>query len=75
MTSQAELAAAINAIVDEYRVRCLWWLRPDYYPSGAREQLRVLDYIDRHGDLAAYRRTSNLRQWLSQISSVASAGY
>jgi hypothetical protein len=73
--SQADTAAAIDALVDEYRTRCLWFLRPGYYPRTVREQLRALDSIERHGDLAAYRRASTLRQWLSQISSEASAGY
>ncbi len=67
------LAAAVNALVDDYRVRCLWFLRPDYYPATREEQLRVLDYVQRHGDREAHVRVATLRQWLSQTSSADSA--
>jgi hypothetical protein len=73
VSSETDIAAAIDALIDEYRVRCLWSLRPDDYPGTTRERLRVLDLIQRHGDLAAYRRASTLREWLSQSSSEASA--
>jgi hypothetical protein len=33
---------AVNRFVDEYRVACLWFLRPDYYPSTLAERLEVL---------------------------------
>lgn len=67
------VVAAIDALVDEYRTRCLWSWRSDYYPRGNDERLRVLEVIQRYGDLSAYRRASILRQWLSRISSVGSA--
>lgn len=69
MSSQSDLAAAIDALVDEYRLRCLWSLRPDYYPRTPSEQRHVLATIERYGDLAAYRRAATLLQWLSRISS------
>jgi hypothetical protein len=69
MSTEADIAAAIDALIDEYRVRCLWSLRADYYPSTTAERLRVLELIQRHGDLAAYRRAATLRQWLSQSPS------
>jgi len=69
-----ETAEEINRLVDEYRVRCLWFLRPDYYPSTLEARLRVLDYIERHGDLEAFRRAARMRQWLSPDSSARSAG-
>jgi hypothetical protein len=75
VSSETDIVAAINALVDEYRARCLWYLRADYYPDTRRERLRVLDSIERYGDLAAYRRVSMLRQWLLQTSSEASAGF
>jgi hypothetical protein len=73
VSSEIDIAAAIDALVDEYRVRCLWSLRPDYYPRTTRERLRVLESIQRYGDLAAYHRASTLREWLSQTSSEVSA--
>ena len=65
-----ELAALVSA----YRTRCLWFLRPDFMPTSVDEQLRVLGYIQRYGDLEAFRRASALRRWLSPTSSAASAG-
>jgi hypothetical protein len=68
------LAEAVDRFVDEYRARCLWFLRPDYYPSTVEERLSVLDYIQRHGDREAFRRAAEMRRWLSPTSSAPSAG-
>jgi hypothetical protein len=68
------LAAEVDQLVDEQRVSCLWFLRPDYYPQTDRERLRVLGLIERRGDLQAFRRAATLRRWLSPDSSDASAG-
>ena len=67
------LPGLLRSLVDDYRVRCLWFLRPDYYPSSPSESLRVLDLIERHGDVAALRRASEIRTWLSRPSNAASA--
>ncbi len=69
-----EVAQAVNRLVDEYRQRCLWFLREDYYPTTDAERLRILEYIQRHGDLIAFCRAAEVRQWLLQRSSEASAG-
>ena len=69
----SDVFAAIDALVDEYRTRCLWSVRLDYYPRSSSERLRVLGAIERNGDLAGYRRASLLRQWLSRNSSATSA--
>jgi hypothetical protein len=66
--------AALRALVDEYRDRCLWFLRPDYYPPTIAEAQRVLDAIQRHGDRDGFRRAAKVRQWLSQPSSATSVG-
>jgi hypothetical protein len=68
-----EVARAVDQLVDEYRHRCLWFLRPDYYPATDEERLRVLGQIERHGDRDAFQRAAKIRQWLSQISSARSA--
>jgi len=68
------VASEARALVDEYRRRCLWFLRPDYYPDTADDVIRVLGYIERHGDLDAFRRAGVLRQWLSRHTSAPSAG-
>jgi hypothetical protein len=69
----ATVMQRVNALVDEYRVRCLWFLREDYYPQTPAEACRVLESIERHGDCLAFQKAASLRQWLSQNSSVQSA--
>ena len=61
--------AALRAFVDEYRVRCLWFLRQDYYPATAAEIEHVLHLIQQHGDRQAFVRAAGFRQWLSLPSS------
>lgn len=68
-----EADAALRELVDEYRGRCLWFLRREYYPATAEEALRVLDAIQRHGDREGFQRAARVRQWLSPNSSVDSA--
>lgn len=63
----------VNALVDEYRARCLWYLREDYYPQTPEEACRALEAIERHGDLAAFKKAATLRQWLLQHSNDQSA--
>ena len=65
---------ALRGLIDEYRDRCLWFLAPGYYPRTVAEILRVLDSIERHGDLQAFKRAGAIRQWVSASSSGASAG-
>jgi hypothetical protein len=74
METGAEAIEAVNALVDEYRTRCLWFLRPDWYPTTVDERIRALEQIERHGDNAAFRRARALREWLSRSSREASAG-
>jgi hypothetical protein len=61
-------------LVDDYRVRCLWFLREGYYPETRAEALRVLDAIQRYGDAEAFRRAGAVKRWLSASSSETSAG-
>ncbi len=65
---------SINALVDEYRARCLWFLREDYYPLTPAEACRVLEQIERNGDAVAFRKAAALRQWLSRNTNASSAG-
>ena len=60
-TEAAKVADAIRALVGQYRGRCLWFLRRDYYPATNEEQETVLGYIQRYGDLEGHRRASVLR--------------
>lgn len=65
---------AVNALVDEYRDRALWFLRENFYPETDEERLRTLDYIARRADMATFRRVAELRQCLLRSSSEKSAG-
>ena len=69
-----DAAAAVNRLLDDYRLRCAWFLRPDYYPANLAERLRILDYVDRHGDREGFRRAADLRRWLLPTSNAPSAG-
>jgi hypothetical protein len=73
-TSERTLNEQIDDLVEEQRIACLWFLRPDYLPSSDQERIGVLEHIQKHGDLAAFRRAGILKRWLSQTSSAASAG-
>jgi hypothetical protein len=64
---------ALAALADSYRDRCLWFLKPDFLPATLSEALRVLDAIEQHGDLTAFRETRRLRTWLLPTSSAMSA--
>ncbi len=64
--------AEIDVLVEEYRDRCLWFLRPDFSPTTNEEALRTLDLIERYGDRAAYQRSERLRKWLLQHSKAES---
>lgn len=64
---------SLRALIDQYRTRCLWYMREGYYPTTNDEVLLVLDAIQRHGDVEAFKRAGVLRQWVSATSSAASA--
>jgi hypothetical protein len=63
------VSAAVNELIDEHRVQCLWFLRENYYPSTLEARIRTLGYIERHGSLEAFRRAAALKRWLSRASS------
>jgi len=66
-------AESLRQFVDEYRARCLWFLRQDYYPETDTECDRVLRLIEQHGDRRAFLQAAEFRVWLSQRSSATSA--
>jgi hypothetical protein len=63
-----DVYGTVLELVEDYRDRCLWFLRQDYVPRTPDEILRVLEMIERYGDRAAYRRAQEIREWLSQPS-------
>jgi hypothetical protein len=58
----------LRGLVDDYRDRCLWFLRKDFVPTTPEQILRTLDYIERYGDRAAYERAEEIRRWLQARS-------
>lgn len=60
-------------LVNECRVQCLWFLKPDRIPEVREAQLYALDCVERYGDRAAFIKARKLKQWLSQHSSEAFA--
>lgn len=73
--SHEDIAREVDLLVEECRSTALWYLRPDYYPRTDVERLRVLDSIEKHADVAMFKRSARLKQWLSRHSSAASARY
>jgi hypothetical protein len=54
----------VEALVEEYRDRCLWFLKPDYMPHTTKEILHVLDLVERYGDRSGYQRAEEIRKSL-----------
>jgi hypothetical protein len=73
MTLDAAFDAEVHSFVDEYRQRCLWFVRADYYPSTPDEILRVLRWIRGRSDREAFQRSAEIEEWLSRTSSEKSA--
>jgi hypothetical protein len=71
--SQEDFSRCVRSLVDEYRGRCLWFLRADFYPESDDQIRRTLSQIEKHGDLRAFQEVSRLKLWLSRHSSEASA--
>jgi hypothetical protein len=69
MRAESQLTRDVRRLIDDYRDRCLWFLRRDFYPEGTIETLRTLDSIERYGDQEAFRRAAAIRRWLSPPSS------
>jgi hypothetical protein len=67
------LQQALTELITENRDRCLWFLAPDFLPVDPDSALRALRYIERYGDLAAFKRARELRACLQQLSNDSSA--
>ena len=57
------LESEINQFIDEHRDQCLWFLASDYYPDDSESIIYVLDSISKQGDLKAYKKAEELKQW------------
>ncbi|SRR6266511_195383 len=72
--SPEDVVRAVDKLVDECLETCLWYQRPDYRPGTNVERWLVLDAIQKHADVSTFQRAARLKQWLSLLSSNASAG-
>lgn len=61
-----EIHRRVDDLVERYRQRCLWFLRPDYVPDSDEARLRLLDQIQRNGDREAFIRAGEVKEWLSR---------
>lgn len=69
---RAEVERQIDALVEERRVECLWYLRPDYRPGTDAERVSVLEAIQARSGNEVFKRAGILKAWLSRLSSDAS---
>jgi hypothetical protein len=60
MKSKFLSASAVKDLVEQQRMRCLWYMPDKYYPTGIAETLSILKKIQRYGDLAAYKKAGKL---------------
>jgi hypothetical protein len=67
-TLPGDISSRVNELMDVYRVRCLWFLRQDYYPETVEDALRALKYIQRYGDREAFSKAGELARCLSPNS-------
>ena len=65
---EMDLFADVDRLIEEQRISCLWFMRPDHRPSSLVERVRGLEQIERHGDLDAFRRAATLKLSLIHIS-------
>ena len=54
----------VRDLINEYRGMCFWNFAEDFLPRTRAQLLMALDYLERYGDLAAYRRAGRIRKWL-----------
>lgn len=50
----------IMDLVDEQRMRCLWYMPDNYYPASTARKLAVLKKIQSNGNLEAYKKAGKL---------------
>ena len=72
LTSRQDVVRAIDVLVDECRVECLWYLRPDFHPGTDVERAQILDAIQARSNRDVFQRAGTLKAWLSRHSSAES---
>jgi len=54
----------MRSLVEDYRTMCFWNFPEDFMPATREEVVFALDAVERYGDLNAYRRAGEIREWL-----------
>jgi hypothetical protein len=65
--------AEIQALVEENRATCLWFMDDAFRPDTSAKAARALESIVRYGDRQAFVRAAELQKWLSHQSSETSS--
>jgi len=64
-----EVRAAIDRLVTDQHVSCLWFVRRGFTPANDAQRLALLRSIEARADRDAYIRTRELRDLLLRLSS------
>jgi hypothetical protein len=64
--TEAEVYSTIDQMVEANRLRCLWFLRPDYFPATNQERITTLRYLEKYGDRTTFIQARRLSNWLLQ---------
>lgn len=54
----------LRTLIEDYRSMCLWSFPEDFKPTNRDQVMMALEAVERYGDLSAYRRAGEIRQWL-----------
>jgi hypothetical protein len=74
LIADERLVYSLRQLVETYRERCLWSLKPDFMPASRADAIMALEYIERYGDRAGFIQARHLKTWLLQITSAPPAG-
>ena len=54
----------LKSAVEDYRSMCFWNFPEDFMTKNRRQVFLALDNLERYGNMDAYRRAGEIRQWL-----------
>ena len=57
-----------RSVVKDYRMQCLWFTDRGENPENEIQLEQILNSIETHGDMNAFKRVGRIRKWLSQDS-------
>jgi len=63
----------LGRLVEDYRKRRLWSLRPPFLPRTLGEAREVLHQIESHGDLEAFRCAARIKHLCFHVGSIRGA--